>query len=30
MEVVDQIASQPTDRNDRPKEEQKIRRITIE
>ena len=29
-EVVDQIASQPTDRNDRPKEEQKIRRITIE
>lgn len=30
METVDQIASQPTDRNDRPKEEQKIRRITIE
>ena len=30
MEVVDQIASQPTDQNDRPKEEQKIRRITIE
>ena len=30
MDVVDQIASQPTDRNDRPKEEQKIRRITIE
>ena len=30
MEVVDQIASQPTDRNDRPKEDQKIRRITIE
>ena len=30
MEVVDQIASQPTDRNDRPKEERKIRIITIE
>lgn len=30
MDTVDQIASQPTDRNDRPKEEQKIRRITIE
>ena len=30
MEVVDQIARQPTDRNDRPKEEQKIRRIRSE
>ena len=30
MDVVDQIAATKTDRNDRPLEEQKIRRITVE
>lgn len=30
LETVDAIAAQPTDRGDRPKKEQKIRRITIE
>lgn len=30
MDVVDGIADQPTDGSDRPKQEQKIRRITVE
>lgn len=30
MDVVDGIADQPTDRSDRPKQEQKIRKITIQ
>lgn len=30
LETVDAIAAQPTDHSDRPKKEQKIRRITIE
>jgi peptidyl-prolyl cis-trans isomerase B (cyclophilin B) len=30
IEVVDEIASVPTDYNDRPKKEQKIKKITVE
>lgn len=30
MEVVDQIVHSPTDRSDRPKEEQKIKTLTVE
>jgi peptidyl-prolyl cis-trans isomerase B (cyclophilin B) len=30
IEVVDEIASVPTDYNDRPKKEQKIKKVTVE